>query len=165
MNEQRGPESIVENAPSYLQGKVRKIKPGGPSDLLINGEWCGHGEPYYRVFDIVYNGQELFKIIRPSVDDLRSGTWASVKLIDKEGNSFLAYDAARHPPGEIDEEKIERVTSETLRCTCGNLFLHVSVGFEVPGDSEGNDYISWFAITASCPECNERGFFFDHEAA
>ncbi|CAF3612653.1 unnamed protein product, partial [Rotaria sp. Silwood2] len=62
------PDSNINNAPDYIKQYVARPTQNGVAELLIGGNWCGHGEELYRVYDIVENGNSVFKIQLPDTE-------------------------------------------------------------------------------------------------
>src|SRR5262245_33458721 len=64
----------VENdpalAPGYLRTHVRTPEADSAADLLADGDWCGHGEPRYRVFELQDQGDAVLHLSLPVEDEM-----------------------------------------------------------------------------------------------
>jgi hypothetical protein len=158
----------MENPPTYLIGKVRQPLQAGPADLLLDGHWCGHGGPKYRVFDVVFDDNDISKVRLRTCDDER-GEAPCVKLIVPAGPSFLAYDSRRHPASVYYDETGEEPilgSRHIYRCPeCKAQLFQVTIGFEMPQDSGSADDISWFALAAKCIKCGHAQIAYEDETA
>jgi hypothetical protein len=162
--------NAVQNQPDYLAGKLVAFDPNGPAQLLVDGQWCGHGEPVFRIFDVRDRLLSQFCIYCPgaqSGDDLFPN---AVKLASPDrGDEFLVYDPRRHPANLFAWDKyasIEPRFAEPLVCEqCHGKLFRVAVGFEIPSDSESPNDTSWFALAAVCVGCGAEGIVFDDETA
>ena len=84
------------NPPDYLEGKVSEPAEDRPAKLLLDGKWCGHGEPSYGVFDIEHKGERVFKLRLPVPDD--EGLDPPVVMAKPGmGAAFAVYDSCKHP--------------------------------------------------------------------
>ena len=161
----------VDNAPDYVKPHITAANEKGTAGILLDGKWCGHGEPLFRIYDVMENGNTAFNIFLPN-DELGFDERPvnSVKLISiTTGKEFFIYDAGQHPaslyritqPGINDQPDFWK----QFVCTCGGETFKASVGFEIPGDSEKANDVSWFALTGECTNCRQKGFIYDHETA
>ena len=68
---------------------ISTVDKNGPSSLLLSGDWCGHGEILFRVYDILNGENNIFKIFI-SNNDSEELTPTAVKLETiSSGLSFL----------------------------------------------------------------------------
>ena len=159
-----------DSPPAYLSGRVRHPDEDGPARLLLDGAWCGHGESLYRVYDVQVGEARVFKVRLPTQDEEDvSPTAVEVAFEDGIKEPFLLYDSRKHPASlYFYEPYVSRDPKFGGDFTCpqcgGNRFL-LAIGFEVPGDSEGPDDVSWFALAARCFGCGWEDVIFEDEVA
>jgi hypothetical protein len=55
-------ELQIITPPDYLEGKVILSSKSSPTNLLQDGQWCGHGEPKYSVFDVPVGSENSFSL-------------------------------------------------------------------------------------------------------
>lgn len=60
---------VLVNPPEYLAGKSAPAAGDGPGHLLMDGAWCGHGEPLFSVFDVRYDQSVKFRLRLPIRED------------------------------------------------------------------------------------------------
>ncbi len=154
------------NPPTYLSKMAVPTSGGGPSSLLIDGTWCGHGEPLFGVYDIRTTNAALFFVQLPSgpaYPELPAVTVASPTQ-----EAFFVYDPRKHPASLFAniEGEFPLKPSAPFACpSCGCQSFALAVGFEIPSDSSGPDDVSWFALAAECSKCKWHGIIFDDETA
>jgi len=157
------------NPPDYLEGKVSGPAEDGPAKLLLDGKWCGHGLSSYSVFDIEHRSERVFKIRLPGPDD--EGLDLPVVMAKPRiGAAFAVYDSSRHPASvyfvDSDSDRPRPHLARFFRCpNCGKERFQLSVGFEVPEDSEASNDTSWFALAAKCAHCGWPKIICDDETA
>src|SRR5687768_14222339 len=86
--------------PDYLEGKLALSAGTGPAALLQDGQWCGHGEPEYDVFDVQTGNEKVYSIQLPDFDDENDSeelTAPVVMVHSDSGVTFPVYDPRRHP--------------------------------------------------------------------
>ena len=150
------------NPPNYIAGKAAPADPNGPAQLLLDGSWCGHGEPLFSVFDI-RSGSDSHFHIRLTDDGSDDFTVAAVELSPP---SFLAYDSRQHPASVFSGDPASPVFAPRLECPqCHHDLFRVAVGFEIPSDSTSPEDTSWFALAAECARCHNQNLVFDDETA
>jgi len=154
--------------PDYLKGKAAAPDRDGPARLLLDGKWCGHGEPRYGVFDIRWQGQDTFAIQLPESDDEELNP--PVVLLTAAGKApFPVYDSREHLCSIYADEaqrELEPRMQSSFHCPqCSERGFQVAVGFEVPEDSSGPNDTSWFALVAKCAHCGWTDFVYDDETA
>lgn len=44
--------------PQYFSAYVKEPNDEGPASLLLDGKWCGHGEPKFAIYDI-HDSEEM----------------------------------------------------------------------------------------------------------
>jgi hypothetical protein len=154
--------------PDYLEGKVAPPAKAGPASLLQDGQWCGHGEPTYNVFDICAGKENIFSVRLPVPDDEELNSPLVVARSDS-GITFPVYDSHKHPASiyyaEDEPDEASRL-QPAFRCpNCSQERFHVSVGFEIPSDSTDPNDTSWFALAIQCAACEWEGVIYDDETA
>ena len=77
----------LHGPPDYLLGKCGTPDPKGPSRMLKSGEWCGHGEQTFWIYDIFTRKNRQFSVRLPAPDGV-----PVVEVSPRSGNPF------RHPP-------------------------------------------------------------------
>jgi len=164
-------ESIkMTNPPDYLEGKAVPAKNGSPATLLKDGQWCGHGERLYRIFDIEIDGENIFSFQLPELDEEELNA-AVVMIKSHTGNEFSLYDSRKHPasiyhPDNRFNPSEEAELQPTYHCpNCDKQEFQVSVGFEIPSDSELPYDTSWFVLAAKCASCGWEEIVYDDETA
>ena len=162
------PDTDINNAPDYIKEFVARPTPNSVAELLIEGNWCGHGEELYRIYNIVENGNSVFQILLPDTETEESfPTAVSVTSVANQ-NNFLIYDARKHPASwhAFENADKEPKFSNTYSCNkCNETNFRISVGFEVPGDADRPNDTSWFALATECVQCGNRTIAFDDETA
>jgi len=159
----------IKNAPGYIKDHVAGITQNAASPLLADGSWCGHGEELYRVYDIVEEGNTVFRLQLPdtaSEDSLPP----AVRLVSVTGQKqFLIYDPRQHPASWHafgDNAKKEPQFLNPHQCgKCKGTNFNISVGFEIPADADGPNDTSWFALAIACVQCNTTEITFEDETA
>jgi hypothetical protein len=154
----------MRTPPEYLKPYLREPSSNGPSRLLADGAWCGHGEPEFVIYDVHEEGEDAFVLILPSE------TYPALCAVSARrlgGSPFFVYDPRRHPAsvyaGGLREHPYH--TSE-YRCSwCDAQGFRLSVGFEIPGDSASPEDTSWFALAIECVSCDQQKLVFDDETA
>jgi len=160
----------MNNPPDYLEGKVVPPKNGGPAKLLQHGQWCGHGEPRFNIFDIQSGDENTFTLqLSESDDEALNAPIVMVKA--DSGIEFAIYDSRKHPasiynpmynPPSSGEPKFQ----PNFQCpNCGGQKFMASVGFEVPSDSDSPTDTSWFTLAVKCVGCGWEEIIYDDETA
>jgi hypothetical protein len=161
-------------SPDYLENKVVPSTGTGPAALLQDGEWCGHGEAEYDVFDVQAGNENTFSLQLPDLDegdDSQELTAPVVMVHSDSGIAFPVYDTRRHPASlfhaeEGDSEFELSPLQPTFRCpNCDHQRFYLSVGFEIPSDSQSPNDTSWFALAAKCAACGWGEIVYDDETA
>jgi len=152
-------ETDPEVAPGYLRMHARPPGPDSAGDLLEDGAWCGHGEARYRIFELHDQGDPVLHLSLPLEDDVEDHDPLAIASVPGR-ERFTVYDfhlfrrrGARRPSTPV----------AGLTCGCGGTRFRVAVGFEVPGDADTTDDVTWFALAARCTECGEGDIVFDDE--
>jgi hypothetical protein len=158
------PEREVTSAPSYLAGVVVAATDEGPAHLLDDGEWCGHGEPKYRVFAVPGSTWQVEVPIGPGADPDDEGEDAPIVRLHDNAREVVVYDSRKHPASVFAGTSASARTEPHL-CSCGADRFRVAVGFEVPFDSDGVDDTTWFALAVQCAACGEMTLAYDDETA
>ncbi len=159
--------------PDYLKDKLVVSTRLGAAGLLHDGQWCGHGEPQYAVFDVQVGNENTFSLQLPDLSDENGGEFtAPVVMVQSDsGLIFPIYDPRRHPASLFyPENSLTQYTASPLQpnfqCPgCGQARFNLAVGFEIPSDSTSPNDTSWFALAAKCVECQWKDLIFDDETA
>lgn len=158
--------------PDYLDDKVMPAAGTSPANLLKDGEWCGHGEAEYGVFDVQAGKENTFFLQLPDLDHDMDEITAPVVMVHSDtGITFPIYDTRKHPaslfyPEEGDNEYEPSPLQPALRCpNCNHHKFRISVGFEIPADPMGPNDTTWFALAAKCVECGWQEIVYDDETA
>ena len=148
----------------YLKHHLREPSSTGPSRLLTDGSWCGHGEPEFAIYDVHEGGENAFVLILPS-DPYPALCAVSAHRLGAA--PFFVYDPRRHPASVYAGGKREHpYFSSEYRCPwCSSQTFRLSVGFEIPGDSTSPEDTSWFALAVECVGCDQQKIVFDDETA
>ena len=160
--------------PDYLENKVVPSTGTGPAALLQDGEWCGHAESEYDVFDVQAGNENIFSLQLPDLDDDNDSdelTAPVVMVHSAAGIAFPVYDTRKHPAslfyaGEGQSEFEPSPLQPAFHCpNCDHQQFHLSVGFELPSDSRSPNDTSWFALAAKCVACGWAEIIYDDETA
>jgi hypothetical protein len=169
-----GEEMEMMTPPDYLEGKVLAASGTGPAALLQDGQWRGHGEPEYSIFDVQYEGEDSFFLQLPDFDDdvdMEELTAPVVTALSNTGVTFPIYDPRRHPaslfyPEDGATEYKAAAPQPILHCpNCDRVKFKIAVGFEIPGDSISPNDTSWFALAVQCGSCGWKDIIYDDETA
>jgi hypothetical protein len=155
--------------PDYLFGKISAPDWSGPSGLLKDGSWCGHGESKFHVFDVGITVNETFQVFLPCEDAETGVNLPVVQVVSSvdASASFLVYDSRKHPSsifamGSYDNQ--EPCFDGQLLCPhCNRHRFRLSVGFEVPVDSMNDNDTTWFTLAATCTNCGSNGIIYEDE--
>ncbi|MBX3362578.1 MAG: hypothetical protein KF912_05440 [Phycisphaeraceae bacterium] len=164
----------IANAPppGFLAGYTRSPAASDASRILITGEFCGHGEPTFTVFDIVINGKDHLDIATYFSEDeneeeddepreagiiiararAAKGPWLVVfseEWRDEHGDMHVPQTPELKTFDPEEESQVMEVAQPGF----------LSIGFEYPCDAGAIDEISWIAVDA-CPEGDEDGPYF-----
>ncbi len=154
--------------PDYLVDKVVPPTDDGPSVLLADGRWCGHGEPRYHVWDVRLHDADAFEVQLPAVSE-QDPMPPAVRLTPPGGAAFLLYDPRRHLAsvfacaGACGVDP--RFGYRQICPDCGGRRFKVSVGFEVPDEAAVPNDTSWFALAIECTACRRQVIAFEDETA
>jgi len=161
--------SQMKIVPDYIEGKVLPTNKSDPASLLIDGHWCGHGEPIFHIFDVRVNNDEAYSFQLPESNENVSHP-SVVMVMAESGYTFPIYDSRKHPasiyhPDNSISSKEHRLQPPYHCPECGKLKFKLAVGFEVPSDSVSENDTSWFALAAKCLGCNWHGIAYEDETA
>ena len=160
--------------PDYLEGKVIGSSGTDPAALLLDGQWCGHGEPEYRVFDVQIGNETTFSLQFPDLgddDEIEELTAPVVTAQSNSGLVFPIYDPRQHPASLFcpEEGEIEYAVSPRqpiFQCpNCTQHRFRIALGFEIPSDSISPNDTSWFALAVQCISCGWKDIIHDDETA
>jgi hypothetical protein len=156
-------------APSHLAGVAVEARGDGPSAALMNGEWAGHGEPTFTVFDVEIDGSRELELAVETDEEIdeeemdeddegpmirrvlarragSGGPWTVLHdvtwgLDEQVGRSFPWC-----PEGleTDDDDEIQPVTTEDGEPET----FKVSIGLEYPPDAQSVGDVSWVAVVA-----------------
>lgn len=144
--------------PRYLTGCVREVNPAaaiGAAVCLVQGEFCGHGEPTYSVFDVVIDGKDVLEFClreerRPKGPAL---VQVLVRPAGPNGNWTVIHHGgwfAYHVPGATLPLSATEVPASEGTPAVGrdgrNTRFRVAIGFEYPADCGSADEVSWVAV-------------------
>lgn len=159
--------------PSHLVGVAVEARGDGPSAALMSGEWAGHGEPTYTVFDIEIDGSRELEIAVESDDE---SLHDEVEEGDEEDEGPMIRRVLARAPGSEgpwtvihdvawgvdeaegvrtfpwcpagveldDDDEIEPVTTEEDELET----FRVSIGLEYPPDAQSAGDVSWVTVVA-----------------
>jgi hypothetical protein len=159
--------------PDYLEGKVVPAAGTGPAVLLQDGQWFGHGEAEYDVFDVQVGNENTFSVQLPDLETDNDGdelTAPVVMVHADSGVTFPLYDPRKHPASLFYPEDETEFEASPLQPTfrfpnCDHQRFKIAVGFEIPRDSETPNDTSWFALAAKCVACGWGEIIYDDETA
>lgn len=152
----------LRGPPDYLLEKCGTTDPSSPSQLLVGGEWCGHGEQTFWVYDIFTRNKDLFSVRLPTPDGV-----PVVEVVPRSGGEPLViYDARCHPANVYFGSDQQPVFQPNVTCPkCRSETFQVSVGFEVPPDAVSANDTSWFTLALQCEGCRNRYVAYEDETA
>jgi hypothetical protein len=152
----------LHGPPDYLLGHCGTTSPTSPAKLLRSGDWCGHGEQTFWVYDIFTRKNDLFTVRLPEPDGV-----PLVEVTPKTGgSSIVIYDCRRHPANVFFGSDGQPVLKANEECPkCGSDVFQVSVGFEVPADAQSVNDTSWFALALECEACGLARIAYEDETA
>lgn len=156
-------------APAWLRGVATDFDPSGPAQNIVDGSFCGHGEPTYGVFDIAIDGQRELELAIVEQDESRrvlvrrpgsGGVWTvlhdSAWFADQGG-------APAHPQGRTDVS-IPDATPFTDEDEQPARF-RIAVGYEYPVECQSESDVSWVTFAAENARDGQSGIFHDEELA
>ncbi len=149
--------------PPFLTGFTREPASTLASKVLVQGTFCGHGEPTYTVFDIVINGHDRLDVVtffagdEEDDDDPEAegqdavlvlarpcgvkGDWLVVfseEWRDESGDIHVPDAPELHAFDDEEEEEVSETAQPAL----------LSIGFEYPPDADSLNEFSWLALDA-----------------
>jgi hypothetical protein len=153
-------DTDLKNVPDYIRQFARQPLKDSAAELLINGNWCGHGEETYRVYDIADNDDFIFEVQLPNIETEELFPKA-VKVTSTNSNKqFLIYDTRKHPASFYSSPDYAEKKSEfdDIYCCdkCSGRKFKISVGFEVPEDADSPNDTTWFALATECVRCGNK---------
>lgn len=160
-------DSNPENAPDYLRNLVREPQKGSAADLLMDGNWTGHGEESAKIYDIVQHNSAGFQVFLPDQDSEES--YPPAVKISAEDNSaeLVIYDTKQHPASYYsfsDFKNVDTVFAGKHSCPeCNHHLFSLAVGFEIPEDASGPNDTTWFILAGKCVNCGAKRIIFDDE--
>lgn len=153
--------------PVWLKRIADEADPSGPGRFLADGEFCGHGEPTFGVFDVVLDGQsELELAFLESESRMRvlarparaCGTWTLL-----HDSNWFEYSGGQPnlPSGRCVGDHpaaapFQTTSGETAR-------FKVAVGFEYPCECTSESDVSWIAVAVDCVNDAQAGVCFSAE--
>ena len=154
----------MRTPPEYIKHHLREPSSGGPSQLLADGAWCGHGEPEFVIYDVHEGGEDAFVLRLPSE------TYPALCAVSAHrlgAPPFFVYDPRCHPASVYagGSREYPYHTSEHRCPWCGSQAFRLSVGFEIPSDSTSPEDTSWFALAVECVSCDQQEVVFFDETA
>ncbi|KAA9038549.1 hypothetical protein FW778_13400 [Ginsengibacter hankyongi] len=162
-------DTDVKHSPDYIREFVKEPDKNGVAELLIDGNWCGHGEETCRVYDVADKDNYTFEVQLPETEAEELFPKAIKLTSTISGTSFLAYDTRKHPASFYSTSEFAGIKSEfsdKISCRkCGKGNFKVAVGFEVPEDSDSPNDITWFALATECIQCGDKTISFEDETA
>jgi hypothetical protein len=148
--------------PSFLAAFAVEAAADGPAAALLDGEFCGHGEPTFTIFELALDGErnlnlsvpleagdEPTVLARPASG---AGPWRKLFSVP-EVFPFSGCDAGGEPPKPVADDQGQPIP------------LRAAIGCEYPSDASGVDEISWLAIAIEYGPKRERAIVFSYETA
>ncbi|MDB4944556.1 MAG: hypothetical protein JWP97_4090 [Labilithrix sp.] len=156
-----------ETPPDYLAPYARKPKKTGPSVLLADGSFCGHGEPRFGVWDLAVDGSKELVVELPLPEEEKR-LWPVVRVASAKSTKekVLAYDSRAVVSAAGSGAASGKPTgTKGLACpSCTGRIFQVSVGFEIPDDATSPEDTSWFALAVRCLKCRREEVVWQHES-
>lgn len=150
--------------PDWLSGLVREAANDGPAGFLWNGDFCGHGEPAYSVFDIRIENHELLEICL--IQDAQIGSL----LTARPKNSERPWNILHH--GEWFRSGTAKPTAPVSKRADefmaqpgpgGNRAMRLAIGFEYPIECTSPNDISWVTVALMEEDASEIVCIVDEE--
>ncbi len=149
-------------APSFVERLAVPPLPDGPAALLLDGSYCGHGEPTFTVFDLAIEGSREVELAVPFEDPdepsvrLRpagsDGPWQTLLALH-ELFEYCTYDGSGNPPQPITDQS-------------GHILpVRVAIGFEYPVEAISAEDVSWVAIAIEYGAEREQAIVLSMETA
>lgn len=149
--------------PLFLTPFAVPAQADGPAALLLGGEFCGHGEPTFTVFDLAVDGQREVNLALP-FDDVdeptalvrgagQHGPWRKLFALHELFPDCCSHDGTGRPPQPITDD----AGSPSV--------LRVAIGCEYPCDATSVDLISWVALAVEFVTDREHAVVFSRETA
>ncbi len=159
---QRSPISGAK-PPACLERVAQSGGPG-PTELLRNGEFCGHGEPTYSVFDLIIEGdRELEVSIIPAED---GGTERFLaRPAKRRGDWVVVYSRAWCSEGRLTGE-VQTVPADAAEHAIdpsGHSRFRIAIGLEYPPDCASADDVTWIAVAVESTSGSFRGILCSEE--
>jgi hypothetical protein len=142
--------------PTFLTGCVREPATSQSAQELLKGEFCGHGEPTFTVFDIVCDGHEELDVLLwmpENEDDGPDPDLILARAPGAHGPWLVVFDRAwcdEAGVGRLPESPQWRTLDHETEAQAGEAAerASLSIGFEYPCDADGINVITWLAIHA-----------------
>jgi hypothetical protein len=155
--------------PAHLAGVAVEARGDGPSSSLMNGEFCGHGEPTFTVFDVEIDGSRDIELAVETDEEIdeeemeeddegpmirrvlarragSDGPWTVLHDVtwgmDEEAGRTFPW--CPPEPEMDDDDDIQPVETEEGEAET----FRVSIGLEYPPDAQSTGDVSWVAIVA-----------------
>lgn len=152
--------------PNHLVGVAVESRGDGPSAALMNGDFCGHGEPTFTVFDIEIDGSREVEIAVEADDDVMldeedeegeeaelpirrllarsprsDGLWTVIHDETWVSGSYPSFPSqvVKESDSEIEPVLTDDGEPELMR---------LSIGREYPAETESVGDVSWVAVVA-----------------
>lgn len=160
-------DTDIANSPGYLRPFARQPLKQGPAGLLFDGEWCGHGEEKFRVYDIADGDNYTFHVQLPNTETEELLPKAIKAIPVPAGKEIVIYDTKKHPASLYSTaefvDQVPQYLENSICEKCSQQAFKLAVGFEVPEDSETPDDSTWFSLATECVHCGHKVILYEDE--
>lgn len=154
--------------PHWLHGIAFEAVPTGPARQLVDGAFCGHGEPTFGVFDIVMTGV-------PELELALSEEAGSRRILARPAGGrewVILHDSRWFAPsgGQNAPPTAPSAAAGSDIAPCKNHAgkvsrFRISVGYEYPVECQSENDVSWVTFAMECLDDDSSGPFYDEELA
>lgn len=149
--------------PVWLDGLVREAVEQGPAELLWDGDFRGHGEPAYSVFDVIVEGSHLLDVCL--LQNAEGESTLTVRPANSSGRWHVLYKTswfrtATQPAGSetLAPELCSPMAGPTDRTE-----MRMAIGFEYPIECTSRNDVSWVAVAIQEDGVAESVYLIDEE--
>ncbi len=148
--------------PKFAAPFCAPADPNGPAALLASGEFCGHGEPTFTVFDLALDGQRQLELAVPYEQDAAPtlqarpagsrAPWRTLLNLAEIFDYCRGQQCSAAPQSIADEE--------------GHILpVRAAIGFEYPCEATSAEDVSWIAVAVEYGDEREKMIMFSEETA
>lgn len=152
--------------PTWLRGIAVDADPAGPSRFLVDGMFCGHGDPTFAMFDLVIDGARELEVAVVEENRMRRvlarPPGRDVWTVLQDLRWFPCESGeALHPDAPITAA--EQGAAPFAMADGSPARIRVSIGIEYPADCASENDVSWVAFATEPVGNLKGGIFLDEE--